>query len=107
MLHELIHPAITDEDPLLLWVFVADLEPLALGVSDDVLHVVATKCAQDTEEEVSLRQFVGYLLFGWQVLAQKWVLHGVLVQVLHRDLLVSGNLQPDHLILFEMELLLT
>jgi hypothetical protein len=70
MLHELLHPSFTDEDALLLRVVVADLEPLALSLRDDVLHVVATKCTQDTKEEVSLGQLVGDLLFGWQVIAE-------------------------------------
>ena len=105
MLHELLHPGFTDEDALLLRVVVADLEPLALSLRDDVLHVVATKCTQDTEEKVPLGQLVGHLLFGWQVLAEERVFHGILVEVLHRDLLVGGNLQSDHLVLFEMQFL--
>ena len=105
MLHELLDPGFTDEDTLLLWVVVADLEPLALSLRDDILHVVATKCAQDTKEEVPLGQFVGHLLYCWQIFAEERVFHGILVQVLDGYLLVGGNLQSDHLVLFEMEFL--
>ena len=72
---------------------------------DDVLHVLLPQRAQDAEEELMLRQLVGELLFCGEVLCDDGVLHGVLVEVLHGELLVTGDVEADHLVLLEVQLL--
>jgi hypothetical protein len=72
---------------------------------DDVLHVLLSQCAQDAEEELALRQLVGELLLGGQVLGEHGVFHGVLVEVLHGELLVAGDVEADDLVLLEVQLL--
>ena len=83
MLVEQLEPAVGDGDSLLLGVVLAHLEALAGGRVDDVLHVLLSQRAQDAEEELSLRQLVGELLFRWEVLGEHGVFHCVLVEVLH------------------------
>ena len=68
MLVEQLEPAVGDGDALLLRVVLAHLEALAGGSVDNVLHVLLPQRAQDAEEELALRQLVGELLLGWQVL---------------------------------------
>ena len=55
MLHQLLEPAFSDCDTLLLRVFIGDLEPLLLSIRDDVLHVLFSETAEDTEKELSFR----------------------------------------------------
>ena len=102
MLVERLEPSVCDGDALLLWVVVTHLEALAGGSVDDVLHVLLPQCAQDTEEELALRKLIGELLFGRQVLGEHGVLHGILVEVLHGELLVAGDVEADDLVLLEM-----
>lgn len=83
MLGELLQPGITDEDSLFLLILLIDLEATTRGLSDDINHVLPLEGAQHSEEEVPLRQLVRELLLGWKVLAELWVLHGVIIQVLH------------------------
>jgi hypothetical protein len=45
------------------------------------------------------------LLSGRQVLGEHSILHGIIIEVLHRELLIGRYLKPDDLILLEMELL--
>ena len=73
---------------------------------DDVLHVLLPQRAQDAEEELALRQLVGELLFRGQVLGEYGVLHGILVEVLHRKLLVAGDVEANNLVLLEVQLLI-
>ena len=68
MLVEQLEPAVGDGDALLLRVVFAHLEAFAGGRVDDVLHVLLPQRAQNTEEELALRQLVGELLLGGQVL---------------------------------------
>ena len=68
MLVEQLEPAVGDGDTLLLRVVFTHIEALAGGRVDDVLHVLLSQRAQDTEEELALRKFVGELLLGGQVL---------------------------------------
>ena len=105
MLVKQLEPAIGDGDALLLGVVLAHLEALAGGRVDDVLHVLLAQLAQDAEEELALRQFVGELLFRWELLGEYGVLHCVLVEVLHRELLVAGDVEADDLVLLEVQLL--
>ena len=72
---------------------------------DDVLHVLLPQRAQDSEEELALRQLVGELLLGGEVLGEDRVLHCVLVEVLHGELLVAGDVEADDLVLLEVQLL--
>ena len=102
MLVEQLEPAVGDGDALLLRVVFTHLEALAGGRVDDVLHVLLSQCAQDTEEELALRQLVGELLLGWEVLGEDRVLHCVLVEVLHGELLVAGDVEADDLVLLEV-----
>ncbi len=83
MLGELLQPGITNEDSLFLLILLIDLEATTRGLSDDINHVLPLEGAQHSEEEVSFRQLVRELLLGWKVLAELWVLHGVIIQVLH------------------------
>ena len=105
MLVEQLEPAVGDGDALLLGVVLAHLEALAGGRVDDVLHVLLPQRAQDAEEELALRQLVGELLLGEGVLGEHEVLHGVLVEVLHGELLVAGDVEADDLVLLEVQLL--
>jgi hypothetical protein len=105
MLIEQLEPAVGDGDALLLGVVFAHLEALAGGRVDDVLHVLLPQRAQDAEEKLALRQLVGELLFRWEVLGEDGVLHGVLVEVLQRELLVAGDIEADDLVLLEVQLL--
>ena len=72
---------------------------------DDVCHVLLPQSTQYTEEELALRQLIGELLLGGEVLGEHGVLHGILVEVLHRKLLVGRDIEADDLILFKMQLL--
>ena len=105
MLVEQLEPAVDDGDALLLRVVLAHLEALAGGRVDDVLHVLLSQRAKDAEEELALRQFVGELLLGWQVLCEDRVLHCVLVEVLHGELLVAGDVEADDHVLLEVSFL--
>jgi hypothetical protein len=105
MLVELLEPAVGDGDALALGVVVADLEALAGGVVDDVCHVLLPQRAQYTEEELALRQLIGELLLGREVLSKHRVLHCILIKVLHRELLVGRDVEADDLILFKVQLL--
>ena len=56
MLHQLLHPGITDEDSLLTLVLIRDLEPLFVGLLNDVLHILPPQSAENTKEKLLLRQ---------------------------------------------------
>ena len=83
MLCELLHPGVTDEDRLLLGILLIDLEAPTLSLSNDVKHELSLEGAEHSEEEVSLWKLVRELLLGWEVLIEDWILHRILVQVLH------------------------
>ena len=104
MLVEQLKPAIGDGDALLLGVIVTHLEALARGRVDDFLHVLLPQSAQYAEEELALRQLIGELLLGWEVLGEHGVLHGVLVEILHGELLVARDVEADDLVLLEVQL---
>jgi hypothetical protein len=105
MLVELLEPAVGDCYPLALGVIIADLEALAGGVVDDVRHVLLPQSTEDTEEELALRQLVGELLLAGEVLGEHGVLHGILIEVLHGELLVGRDVEADDLVLLEVQLL--
>ena len=71
MFVEQLEPTIGDGDALLLGVVLAHLEALAGGCVDDVLHILLPQRAQDAEEELALRQLVGELLLGGEVLDER------------------------------------
>ena len=100
MLHQLLKPAFSDCDTLFLWVFIRDLKPLLLSIRDDVLHVLFSETTEDTEKELSFRKFVRELFLSRQVLAEYWVLHSIIIEVLHGYLLISWDLESDYLVLF-------
>ena len=105
MLVEQLEPAIGDGDALLLGVVLAHFEALAGSCVDDVLHVLLPQRAQDAEEELALWQLVGELLFRWEVLGEHGVLHGILVEVLHGELLIAWDVEANDLVLLEVQLL--
>ena len=107
MLVKQLEPAIGDGDALLLRVVLAHLEALAGSCVDDVLHVLLPQCAQDIEEELALRQLVGELLLGGEVLCEDGVLRGVLVEILHGELLLAGDVEADNFVLLEVQLLVS
>ena len=82
MLSELLQPGVTDEDRLLLGIFLINLITATLGFSNDVEHELPLEGAQHSEEEVALRELVGELLLGGKVLAQHRVLHRILIETL-------------------------
>jgi hypothetical protein len=53
----------------------------------------------------SLWKLVRELLLGGEVLGEHGVLHGVLVEVLHGELLVGRDVEADDLVLLEVQLL--
>ena len=105
MLHQLLEPALSDGNTLFFGVFISDLEPLLLCIRDDVLHVLFSETAEDTEKELSFRQLVRELFRRRQVLAQHWVLQSIIIEILHGYLLISWYLESNHLVLFEMKFL--
>ena len=72
---------------------------------DDVCNVLFPQSTQYTEEEFTLRQFVGELLFGGEVLGEHRIFHGILIEVLHGEFLVCRDVEADDLILLEVQLL--
>ena len=72
---------------------------------DDVRHVLLPQRAQYTEEEFTLRQLVRELLLAGEVLGEHGVFHGILVEVLHGELLVGRDVEADDLVLLEVQLL--
>ena len=69
---------------------------------DDVGNVLLPQRAQDAEEKLALRQLIGELLLGWQVLGEDRVLHRILVEIFHGELLVAGDVEADDLVLLEV-----
>jgi hypothetical protein len=104
MFHELLEPCLRDSDAFILRVIILDLESLVHGLLDDVFHVLLAQCAEDPEEEITLWKVTGQLFSGRQVLGEHTILHGIIIEVLHRELLIGRYLKPDDLILLEMEL---
>ena len=105
MFHELLEPCLRDSDAFILRVIILDLESLVHGLLDDVFHVLLAQCAEHPEEEITLWKVTRQLLSGRQVLGEHSILHGIIIEVLHRQLLIGRDLEPDDLILLEMELL--
>ena len=64
---------------------------------DDVCHVLLPQSTQYTEEELALRQLVGELLLGGEVLGKHRIFHGILIKVLHGELLVGRDVEADDL----------
>ena len=105
MLGELLEPSLGDGDALTFWVVVADLETLAGGIMDDVGHVLLAQSTHYAEEELALGQLVGELLLGGQVLCEQRVFHGIFIEVLHGELLVSRDIEANDFVLLEVKLL--
>jgi len=105
MLVEQLKPAVGDGDALFLRVVLTHLEALARSRVDDVLHVLLPQRTQDAKEELALRKLVRELLFRWKVLGEHGVFHCILVEVLHGELLVAGDVEADYLVLLEVKLL--
>ena len=107
MLRELLEPSLGDGDIMSFWVVVADLETLAEGIMNYVSHVLLPQRAHYDEGELALRQLFGELLLGGQVLGEHRILHGVLVEVLHGELLLGRDVEADDLVLLEVQLLVS
>ena len=105
MFHELLELCLRDSDAFILRVIILDLESLVHGLLDDVFHVLLAQCAEDPEEEITLWKVTGQLLSGRQVLGEHSILHGIIIEVLDRELLIGRDLEPDDFILLEIELL--
>ena len=75
-----------------------------MSAKDDVLHVLISQSAHQTEEEISFRQSPKQLLLSGQVFHQQFILQGVLMQVLHRNLLIAGNFHVIYFVLSEKHL---
>ena len=72
---------------------------------DDVCHVLLPQSTQYAEEELALRQLIGELLCGREVLGEHRIFHGILIEVLHGELLVGRDVKADDLVLLEVQLL--
>jgi len=72
---------------------------------DDVCHVLLPQSTQYTEEELALWQLVGELLLSGEVLGKHRIFHGILIEVLHGELLVCRDVEADDLVLLEVQLL--
>ena len=107
MLRKLLEPSVGDGDALTFWVVVADLETLAGGIMDDVRHVLLSQRAHYAEEELALRQLVGELLLGWEVLGEHRVFHGIFIEFLYRELLVGRDIEADDFVLLDVHLLVS
>ena len=70
MLRELLLSALGDGDALTLRVDVAVLDALAVGIMNDVSHVLLAQSTHYAEEELALGQLVGELLLGAQVFGE-------------------------------------
>jgi hypothetical protein len=105
MLIELLEPSVGDGYALTFWVIFTHLEALAGSIMDDVRHVLLPQSTQYTKEELALWQLVGELLFGGEVLCEHRVFHSILIEVLYRELLVARDVEADHFVLLEVQLL--
>ena len=74
---------------------------------DDVSHVLLAQRAQYAEEELAFWQLIGVLLLSKEVLGEHRVLHGILVEVLHGELLVGRDVEADDFVLLEVQLLVS
>ena len=102
MFLQLHHPCLRNGDALIVGGTIGYGESGLLRIRNYVLHILVPKCAQQTEEEISFRQAPRQLFLCGEVLCQQFILHGVLVQVLHGDLLVVRHLHVVDLFLFEV-----
>ncbi len=105
MLHELLEPSVGDGDALAFGVVVTNFVAFVGGLLDDVLHVLLPQSTQYTKEELALRQLVGELLLGGEILRQHFIFQSILIEVLHRELLICRDIETDDLVLLEMQLL--
>ena len=61
MLRQFFEPVLCDKDALFVFIFLVELEPLLVGLFNDLLHVPALQGAEDAKEEVSLRKLAAQL----------------------------------------------
>ena len=71
---------------------------------NDVIHVLLPQSSHYAEEELAFLKLVGELLLGGKVIGEQRVLHGIITEVLHGELLFGRDLEADDLVLLEMEL---
>ena len=103
---QLGQPGVGDEDTFFLRIVVGDGVAPLVRLGDHVPHVLVPQGAQDTEEEVALRQPVAKLFFSWQVLLEDFIGHRVFVHILDRYFLVRWHIHMVHLVLLQVQLLL-
>ena len=104
VLLQLHNPCLREFYRLLLSIIVLCSVSCLVSTSNDVLHVLISQSAHQTEEEISFRQSPRQLLLSGQVFHQQIILHSVLIQVLHRNLLIAGNLHVVDFVLSEKHL---
>ena len=68
MLIKLLQPSVGDGYVLTFGVIFTHLKAFAGSIMYDVCHVLLSQSTEDTEEEFTLRQLIGELLFGGKVL---------------------------------------
>ena len=72
---------------------------------NDVSHVLLAQSTHYAEEELGHWQLFGELLLGWEVLGEHRVFHGIFIEVLNRELLVSWDVEAYDFVLLEVQLL--
>ena len=99
MLLHLRNPCLRDVDRLLLRVVLAHRISCLVSARNDVLHVLIAESAHQTEEEISFRQSPRQLLLSWKVFQQHFILHCILIEILHGYLLVAGHFHVIYFVL--------
>ena len=105
MLIELLQPSVGDGYALTFGVIFTYVKAFAGSIMDDVRHVLLPQRTQYAEEDFALWQLVGELLFGGEVFCEDRVFHGILIEVLHGELLVGRDVEADDLVLLKVQLL--
>ena len=107
VLLQLRHPCLRDVYRLLLRVIFTNRVSRLVCTRNDILHVLVSQSAHQTEEEISFRQSPRQLLLTGQIFHQQFILHSVLIQVLHRDLLLAGYIHAIYFVVSKEHLGLT
>ena len=75
---------------------------MIIGSLEYLLHVVILESTHHAEKELSLWELSGELFLRREVLAEYRIQHCIIIEVLHRDFFVVGNLHMNDLIALEM-----
>jgi len=98
VLGQLLYPGVCNEDGVSVGVVFWELEPLVVGVLNNLREVVALEGPENAEKEWPLRQPALHVLFGWEVLRDLWVRKGIVIEVLDRDLGIERDFEMDNLV---------